>query len=167
MIDESGSNLALALLYGWGPTNERVYASVPRNWGKNITVIAALTLQGVLMESVVYFEGATSTAIFETWVAQLLVPQLRRGQVVIMDNLSSHHSQKVGQLIEEAGCRLEYLPAYSPDYSPIEIAFSKCKSYLRKLGARSQDTLVAGWEQVLSEISGVQAAAMFRHCGYH
>lgn len=166
VVDESGSNLALTRLYGWGPTKERVYQSVPRNGGKNITVLAALTLDGVMMESVVYYEGGTTSAIFESWLEQSLIPNLSVGQLVIMDNLSSHKGKRVRELIEGAECKLEYLPAYSPDFTPIEIVFSKCKSVLRKLGARTRAKLIESWEQVLSGVKACEIAGMFRHCGY-
>jgi transposase len=166
VIDESGSNLALARLYGWGPLAERVYQSVRRNWGKNITVLADVSLKGILMESVVYYEGGTTSAIFESWVEQALIPNLAAGQVVIMDKLSSHKGKRVRELIEGAECKLEYLPAYSPDLTPIELVFSKCKSVLRKLGARSGEKLIEGWEQALSAVKAEEIAGMFRHCGY-
>jgi transposase len=118
------------------------------------------------MESVVYYEGGTTAAIFESWVEQRLIPNLVSGQVVIMDNLSSHKGKRVRELIEGAKCKLEYLPAYSPDLTPIELVFSKCKSSLRKLGARTKDTLIEGWEQALSAVKAEEIAGMFRHCGY-
>ena len=139
---------------------------MPRNWGKNLTVLAALTVQGILLESVVWYEGATSQALFEGWVEQVLVPHLKTGQIVLMDNLSAHTGVRVRELIEGAGCELEYLPAYSPDLSPIEMVFSKVKAYLRRLGARSLEPLVAGWHSGLSAITGEEATHFFTHCGY-
>jgi transposase len=112
-------------------------------------------------------EGSTNGTVFETYLEEVLLPTLKRGQVVVvMDNLSSHKGEKVRELIEGKGCELTYLPPYSPDVNPIEQAFSKIKSYLRKACARSQDTLMEVIGQALSTITASDALGFFEHCGY-
>jgi len=163
-IDESGSNIALTRLYGRAPKGKRAKGSVPRNRGKNLTVIASLSLQG-LGESVT-LDGATNTEFFELYVEQFLAPSLKSGQIVIMDNLRAHKSQKTRQLIEARGCEVVFLPAYSPDFSPIEEAFSKVKAVLRRIGARTREALQEALEYALSTVSASDAAGWFSHCGY-
>jgi hypothetical protein len=134
-VDESGTNITFASLYGWAPKGKRAYGKAPRNWGKNITLIASLSAEG--MGQSMSIEGATDGAAFETYyVEHFLAPTLKEGQIVVMDNLQVHKSKRVRQLIEDAGAGVLFLPAYSPDFSPIEEAFSKVKSILRKAQAR-------------------------------
>ena len=111
-------------------------------------------------------EGSTNGAVFQTYLEDVLCPTLKRGQVVVMDNLSAHKGEKVRELIEGEGCELIYLPPYSPDFNPIEGAFSKLKSYLRAACARSQDTLMEIIGKALSTISASDAEGYFEHCGY-
>ena len=111
-------------------------------------------------------EGSTNGAVFQTYLEDVLCPTLKRGQVVVMDNLSAHKGEKVRELIEAEGCELIYLPPYSPDFNPIEGAFSKLKSYLREACARSQDTLMEVIGRALSTISASDAEGYFEHCGY-
>jgi transposase len=111
-------------------------------------------------------EGSTNGTVFETYLEDVLLPTLKRGQVVVMDNLSAHKAQRVRELIEGKGCELVYLPPYSPDFNPIEGAFSKLKSYLRGACARTQQTLMEVIGQALSTISASDAEGFFEHCGY-
>jgi transposase len=131
-VGECGSNIALAPLYGRAPKGERARDSVPRNRGKNTTLIAALSLEGIAASMII--EGSANAAAFETYVEHVLVPNLQRGQIVVMDNLRAHKGARVQQLLEERGCHLLFLPAYSPDFSPIEETFSKVKAFLRRAG---------------------------------
>ena len=121
-------------LYARAPKGERAYGKVPRNRAKNTTLLASMSVRG--MGPCLTVEGAMTKVAFETYVEQVLVPSLRAGQVVILDNLSSHKGDRVRKLIEGVGCSLLYLPPYSPDFSPIEEAFSKIKALLRKSAAR-------------------------------
>jgi transposase len=164
-VDECGTNIALAPLYGWAPKGERVYGEAPRNWGKNITLIAALSAGG--MGAAMSVEGATDAAAFETYVEHFLVPTLKRGQVVVMDNLQVHKSLRVRELIEQAGASVMLLPPYSPDFSPIEQAFSKAKNILRKVQARTHEVLVEAIGRALDAVSRRDALGWFEHCGYH
>jgi transposase len=164
-VDECSSNTSLAPLYGWSRKGERAYQKAPRNWGKNITLISSIGKEGGVGASLVV-EGSTNGTVFETYLEEVLLPTLKRGQVVVMDNLSAHKAQRVRELIEGEGCELIYLPPYSPDYNPIEQAFSKLKSYLREACARSQQRLMDLIGEALSKISASDAEGFFEHCGY-
>ena len=163
-LDESGSNIALTRLYARAPKGKRAHGSLPRNRGKNMTLIASLSLQG-LGESLI-LDGSANGEIFEISVEQILAPSLQPGQMVIMDNLSIHKGNKVRQLIEARGCQLLFLPAYSPDLSPIEEAFSKVKAVLRRIGARTREALQEALEYALTTVSASDASGWFSHCGY-
>ncbi len=126
-VDECGLHTSLSPIYGYALKGERLHLSVPRNRGKNTTLLSSMTLAG--MGPSLAVEGATTARVFETHVERVLAPILRPGQVVVMDNLGAHKPARVGELIEERGCELLYLPAYSPDYNPIEEAFSKIKNH--------------------------------------
>jgi transposase len=163
-VDECGSNIALTPLYGRAPKGQRATDSVPRNRGKNTTLIASLSLEG--MGASMIIEGAANGAAFEAYVEHVLVPSLLRGQIVVMDNLRVHKSAHVRQLIEERGCHLLFLPAYSPDFSPIEEAFSKVKAYLRRMKARTREALQEALAQALLTVTSQDAHGWFEHCGY-
>jgi transposase len=163
-VDEMGTNISLSPLYGWAPKEERALCSVPRNRGANTTVLSSMTLEG--MGPSLTVEGATTSVVFEAYVEQVLAPTLRRGQVVVMDNLSAHKGERVGELIEERGCKLLYLPSYSPDFNPIEEAFSKIKGLVRKAEARTREALVEAIGWALSAVSSEDARGFFEHCGY-
>jgi len=115
-IDECGANIVLTPLYAQAPKGERARGSVPRNRGKNTTLIAALTLDG--MGAAMILEGSANTTAFELYIEQVLAPGLRAGQIVVMDNLQAHKGAWIKQAIEEKGCQLLFLPGYSPDLSP-------------------------------------------------
>jgi len=111
-------------------------------------------------------EGATTARVFETYVEQVLVPALRPGQVVVMDNLGAHRPRRVRELIEARGCELIYLPSYSPDLNPIEEALSKVKDILRKIAARTKEALIEAMGRALAAVSDEDAGGFFVHCGY-
>ncbi len=111
--------------------------------------------------------GATTARVFETYIEKVLAPTLRAGQIVVMDNLSSHKGSRVRELIEERGCELIYLPPYSPDLNPVEEAFSKIKNLLRKVAARSKEALVEAIGAALSAVTVSDAWGFFEHAGYH
>src|SRR5688500_9357569 len=146
-----------------GPKGERANQKAPRNWGKNITVLSSISKERGMGASLVV-EGSTNGTVFQTYLEDVLLPTLKRGQVVVMDNLSAHKGERVRELIEAKGCELIYLPPYSPDFNPIEGAFSKIKSYLREACARSQDTLMEVIGEALSTISASDAKSYFEHC---
>jgi transposase len=164
-VDECSSNTSLAPLYGWARKGERANQRVPRNWGKNITLISSLGKERGMGASLVV-EGSTNAMVFETYLQEVLLPTLKKGQVVVMDDLSAHKGQRVRDLIEARGCQLIYLPPYSPDFNPIEQAFSKLKNYLRAACARSRDALMEIIGEALSTITVSDAEGYFEHCGY-
>jgi transposase len=163
-VDESGANVTLARRYGWAPRNERCQGAVPRKYGHNLTLIASLSLDG--LEAPMLLEGAVDSLAFERYVAEVLVPTLRRGELVILDNLAVHKQPAIRAMIEAAGCRLLFLPSYSPDFSPIELAFAKIKAYLRRVGARTQEALEEAIAVAIDLITAADASGYFRHNGY-
>jgi transposase len=163
-VDEMGSNTSLHELYAYAPRGQRAYCSVARNRGKNTTLLSSMSLSGMGPSMVV--EGGTNGAVFEGYLRELLVAALGKGDVVVMDNLSVHKSERVREIIEGTGAQILYLPPYSPDFNPIEEAFSKVKNLLRKAGARVRETLVEAIGEALSEVTGEDVRAFFEHCGY-
>jgi transposase len=163
-VDESGSNLALALRYGWAPRGQRALGQAPTNRGQNTTILSAMTHEGLLVSMTV--EGAANTEAFLTYLDELLCPALRPGQTVLMDNLRVHKAEAVRQRIEARGCQVVFLPRYSPDFNPIEGAFSKLKTFLRRVGARTREALEAAIDTGLQTITAQDAQGWFTHCGY-
>ncbi len=163
-VDEMGANISLAPLYMWSRRGERACASVPRNWGKNVTLLASMSLEG--MGECLAVEGSTTTKVFEAYLEHVLAPSLRAGQVVVMDNLSAHKGERVRELIEGRGCELLYLPPYSPDFNPIEEAFAKLKALLRKAEARSREVLIEAMGRALEVLTVSDARGFFEHRGY-
>jgi transposase len=162
--DEMGSNTSLHELYAYSPKGQRAYCSVARNRGKNTTLLSSMTFSGMGPSMVV--EGGADGAVFEGYLREMLLPALEEGEVVVMDNLSVHKSEAVRELIEGTGAEVLYLPPYSPDFNPIEEAFSKIKNLLRKAGARAREALVEAIGQALSKVTEEDARAFFEHCGY-
>lgn len=163
-VDETGTTIAMTRLYAYAPRGSRAVGKVPRNYGANMTLIASMSLQG--MGPAFILDGSADKTAFEIYVDQILAPSLRAGQIVIVDNLSIHLGAKVKQTIEAKGCRLLFLPAYSPDFSPIEEAFSKLKAILRRIGARSRQALQEALAQALALLTAADALGWFTHCGY-
>jgi transposase len=164
-IDEFGATTNMTRRYARGPRGQRVVCKTPHGHWKILTTIAALDVNGI--RTACCFDGATDTEIFVAFVETFLVPTLRRGQVVVMDNLSAHKSPRVDQLIESVGARVLRLPPYSPDFNPIENAISKMKSLLRKLCRRSMEDLEAAIGVAMRTITPTDARGFFRHCGYN
>ncbi len=163
-VDEMGANISLSVLRAWSRRGERAHCSVPCNRGKNTTLLASISVEG--MGPTLAVEGVTDGKVFEAYVEGVLAPSLRRGQIVVMDNLSVHKGERIKELIEERGCELLYLPPYSPDLNPIEEAFSKIKRILRKAEARSREALVEAMGKALDAITSQDARGFFEHCGY-
>jgi transposase len=162
--DEMGSNTSMHELYSYSPRGQRAYRSVARNRGKNTTLLSSMTLSGMGPSMVV--EGGTNGAVFESYLREVLVPALKEGAVVVMDNLSVHKSEWVRELIEGANAQLIYLPPYSPDFDPIEEAFSKIKNLIRKAGAHVHEALVVALGEAICEVGEEDAKAFFELCGY-
>ena len=164
-VDESGFNTSMTRLRARAPKGKRAYGKVPRNRGKNTTLIAAITLQGAMGASM-SVEGATDSLAFEAYVEHFLAPSLCEGQVVVLDGLGAHRTQKVEELIEGRGADLVFLPSYSPDLNPIEEAFGKIKQLVRKVGARVREALVEAIGRALGAVTPEDAAGWFAHAGY-
>jgi transposase len=150
--------------HGRAPSGVRVDGPVPHGHWKLITLTAAVRLDGV--GACLAFDGATDAATFETYVERCLVPTLRPGDIVVMDNLSCHKTAEVARLIAAAGAEVRYLPAYSPDLNPIERAFSKLKAYLRSAAVRTIDGLIEAMGDALRTIRPCDILGWFRHSGY-
>jgi transposase len=164
-VDESGFHTSMTRLYGRAPKGKRAYGKVPRNRGKNTTLIAAMTLEGA-MGAPMTVEGATDTQAFEAYVEHFLAPTLREGQVVVLDGLGAHRPKRIRELVEARGADLVFLPSYSPDLNPIEEAFSKVKALVRKEDARLSEALVEAIGRALAAVTAEDAAGWFAHAGY-
>ena len=163
-VDESGLNLALTRLYARAPRGVRAVAAVPQNYGQSLTVLAALDCHGI--RAALLVPGATDRDVFLSFLQQVLGPQLRPGAIVVMDNLAAHKSPDVAEAVKRIGAQLRYLPPYSPDYNPMEMAWSKVKTFLRGIGARTRRKLSRSLQAALLQVTAQDAEAWFRHCGY-
>lgn len=163
-VDEASTTCPMPRLDARAPQGERAVAAVPRNHGTPPTLIAALAPPGIQAAMTVL--GAWDTAVFRVFVREILLPPLRPGQIVALDNLSVHLDSEVRRLIEAHDCLLIHLPAYSPDFAPIEPAYAKIKAYLRQVAARTQDALDQAICAALDLITPEDARGFFKHCGY-
>jgi transposase len=163
-VDETGVNLSMTRLYARAPVGERAVGHVPRNWGDSLTLVAGMTLNGIIAP--LLLRGSMNSPTFAAYVERVLVPDLLPGDIVVMDNLAAHKQPRIREYIEGAGGRLIYLPPYSPDFSPIEPAWSKVKNILGKIAARSWRAIKAAAATALSAISLSDAHGYFHHCGY-
>ena len=163
-IDEFGASTNMQRTHGRAASGARVVSKVPHGHWKVISTIAAMTTRG--MVAAASFDGATDAVIFQTFVRESLVPMLAAGQVVIMDNLSAHKSPVVRELIESVGATALYLPPYSPDYNPIELAISKIKTVLRSLARRAVQELMEGIDAALKSITPSDAMGFIRYRKY-
>jgi transposase len=163
-IDESGVDLALTRLRARAPKGQRAHGKRPSKRGKRVSIISAISLKEVIIH--LNLMGSTDGLTFEAFIAQKLRSQLWKGACVIMDNCSIHQGEEVKALIEQAGANLIFLPPYSPDFSPIENCFSKIKSILRSVGARSYPALVKAIDEAFSQVSSNDLKHWFTHCCY-
>jgi transposase len=161
-LDETGITTAMTPAYARAPRGERAVDSAPASWD-TVTVIAALGLGGV--RAPLAFPGATDTTAFQTYVEQVLVPELHEGEVVVFDNLKPHLSAQVATAIENAGARVLPLPPYSPDYTPMEEMISKVKQALRRAKARSRTELYDALGEVLRQVTSQDILGWFQHAG--
>lgn len=163
-LDESGTHMAMTPRYARAPRGQRAHGRVPRNWGGNVTLVATLTPDGP--GPTMALAGALDGPAFVAYVREFLAPTLRPGQIVVLDNLAVHKNAAARRLVEARGCRLLFLPPYSPDFSPIELAFAKLKAHLRRAAARSRADLERAIADALDAITTSDARGWFRHCGY-
>ena len=163
-FDESGLNLSMTRAYGRAMSSARVLDTTPKNWGESITLIAGIRLGGLVAPMMMI--GSLTGPAFIDYIERCVVPQLRVDDVVVLDNLGAHRMAAVQHAIEEAGASVIFLPPYSPDLNPIELAWSKVKAILRKLKPRALTHLVDATEQALRAITESDLANWFRHAGY-
>jgi transposase len=164
-LDEAGTHLGMTPLYARSPRGQRAYGQIPRKRGSNISLLASLSQEG--MKAAMTVDGAIDGLTFDAYVEQVLVPTLQPGQTVIMDNLRVHNSAKAIAFIEQAGCTVKYLPSYSPDFNPIESAFSKVKTLLRQAKARSRQLLDKAIAAALNAVTPRDTKGFFARAGYH
>lgn len=163
-VDETSTHTALTRRRARAPRGERAVGRTPRNHGPNVTLLAALTPDGI--GPALAIPGAVDGAAFALYAERLLAPTLRPGQIVVLDNLSAHKSADARTAVEAAGARLLFLPAYSPDFNPIELAFAKVKERLRAAAARTPDGLAAATASAIDAVSAADARGFYAHCGF-
>jgi transposase len=163
-LDECGFSLALHLLYGWGPRKERLVEAVPSQRGKNLSVLGALDAQGMI--AITSKEGAIKRVDLETFLREDLLPRLLPGSVLVLDNARIHQGGNIEKIVSEAGCSLLYLPPYSPDFSPIELAWGWIKRSVRRLCPRDEASRAAAIQQAVTALPAEFAPSWFRKCGY-
>jgi transposase len=163
-VDETWAATNMTRAYGRAPRGRRLVGAVPHGHWKTTTFVAALAVAGLTAPLVI--DGAMTGDLFEAYVERVLVPALTPGDVVVMDNLACHKRARVRGLIEGAGCMVLYLPPYSPDLNPIELALAKLKALLRKAGKRTVEDLWEFLGHVLDAFSPEECRNYFRHCGY-
>jgi len=163
-IDESGSHISMTRAYARAPVGIRAVGRTPRNRGRVLTMIGALARKG--FRALMTIEGGTTGAVFLVFVNEHLVPSLKKGDVVVLDNLAAHHATGVREAIEAAGARVIYLPPYSPDLNPIEMGWSKVKSVLNRIGARTVLRLNRAVHTAVASVTPSDGAGWFAHAGY-
>jgi transposase len=166
-LDECGVLTNLVRLHGRSPRGTRARASAPFGHWTRVTVLGALGTEGIV--GAMSVEAATGAAVFHAYLDEVLLPELRRAKpdaVLVMDNLPAHKAPRVRALLDRSGFRYRYLPAYSPDFSPIEPAWAKVKAELRRVAARTTEALHEALGPALDTVTPQDAAGCFRHCGY-
>jgi len=162
-IDEAGMHLGLVRLFARAWRGERAVDTVPRNRGTNVSLIGALSLDGLI--ACMTLKGSVDTSAFLSYIHDVLAPQLWVGAIVVMDNLKVHHADSVRSAIEAVGARVVFLPPYSPDLSPIELCWSKLKQFLRSQAARTYEALDQAMTAAVNYITEDDAIGWFNHCG--
>jgi transposase len=163
-VDETSTHTALTRRRARAPRGQRAIGHVPRNHGANRTLLAVLTPAGI--GPALSVSGSVNTAAFTVYVQRVLAPSLRPGQVVVLDNVSAHKGEAARLAVEAVGARLLFLPAYSPDFNPIELAFAKIKQLLRAAAERTAEDLLTATAQAIDAISAPDAHGFYAHCGF-
>jgi transposase len=164
-VDEAGVNTAMTRRFARAPRGERAHESAPRNYGEQTSLISALDLRRGLLATMTV-QGAVDTLCFDAYVERVLRPQLRRGDVVVLDNLGAHKASCLEQVAQERGARVLWLPPYSPDFSPIENCWAKIKTALRAAKARTRDELDKALATAIELVTKADIQGWFTHCGY-
>jgi len=163
-VDECGTHTSMTRRKARAAHGERAHGAVPRNRGPVTTLLAGVSLGG--MSPAMTVEGGTDTAVFATYLEHFLLPNLSPGTVVVVDNVGAHQPERIRALVAAAGCQLVFLPAYSPDFSPIEEAFSKIKALVKAAAARTRTALDRAIAAALEAITAADIAGWFSHAGY-
>ena len=163
-VDECGTHTSMTRRRARAARGERARGAVPRNRGPVTTLLAGVSLAG--MSPAMTVEGGTDTAVFATYLEHFLLPALAPGTVIVVDNVGAHQPDRIRELVEAAGCQLVFLPAYSPDLSPIEEAFGKIKALVKAAAARTRAALDAAIAAALDAVTAGDAAGWFSHAGY-
>src|SRR5215218_112101 len=164
-LDESAVNTAMTPTHGRAPRGARVHDAAPRNYGEQTSIVGALSFGRGLL-AVMTLTGAVDTLAFDAYLARVLAPRLRKGDVLVLDNLNVHKASQVQEVAEERGARVLWLAPYSPDFSPIEQCWSKIKTYLRGAKARTADALDEALAQAIGLVTRADIRGWFKHCGY-
>lgn len=163
-LDEAGATTVLTRLYARAVGGGRTTESVPRNYGQSTSMIATLGVSGV--EAAMMIEGSVDTIVFNEYCKQVLRPTLKAGDVIVLDNLGAHRASRIEEIAYQCGAQIIWLPPYSPDFSPIELMWSKVKAYLKKAKARTQQELEKAIALALKTITKSDCLNWFGHCGY-
>lgn len=163
-LDEAGATTILTRLYARAVGGSRTTEAVPRNYGVSTSIISTLGASGV--EATMTVEGSVDTLVFNAYCQEVLLPTLKAGDVIVLDNLGAHRASRIEEITAHCGARVIWLPPYSPDFSPIELMWSKVKAYLRKVKARTQAELEAAIKVALETVTVSDCQNWFRHCGY-
>lgn len=163
-VDETAVNTAMTRRYGRAPRGERAVDSAPRNYGAHTSVIGAMGLRGLVATLAV--EGAVDAEVFNVYAEQVLGPRLRRGDVVVLDNLTAHRASRIEEVAEARGAQVLWLAPYSPDFNPIEQCWSKIKTFLRGVKARTAGALDEALAQAIELVTKSDIRGWFKHCGY-
>ena len=164
-LDESAVNTAMTPTHGRAPVGERVVDSAPRNYGEQTSIVGALSFGRGLL-AVMTLTGAVDTLAFDAYLTRMLRPQLRKGDVVVLDNLGAHRASRIEEVAEARGAQVLWLAPYSPDFSPIEQCWSKIKAYLRGAKARTQEQLDQALAAAIGLVTKADIRGWFKHCGY-
>lgn len=163
-LDEAGAKTVMTALYARALGGARTTETVPRNYGASTSMIATLGVTGV--EAAMTIEGSVDTVVFNAYCEQVLQPTLVAGDIIVLDNLGAHRASRIEEIAKVCGAHVIWLPPYSPDFSPIELMWSKVKTYLRKVKARTQEELEKAIAEALETITLSDCLNWFRHCGY-
>lgn len=163
-LDEAGATTILTRLYARALGGARTSEAVPRNYGQSTSMIATLSVEGV--QAAMLIEGSVDTLVFNAYCQEVLQPTLQRGDVIVLDNLGAHRASRIEEIASSCGAQVLWLPPYSPDFSPIELMWSKVKAYLKKIKARTQPELEKAITEALKTITVSDCLNWFRHCGY-
>lgn len=165
-LDETSSFVNISRSYGWAPSNERIVDSFPKGKKQRVSLIAAIGLHANLAEHAMLHPESVDKNAFKAYLEMVLLPKLKPGTTLIMDNWKVHHGSDITELVQSFGCKVLYLPTYSPDFNPIEYLFSKIKAFIKKFRPLNLDDLMDVFSSATLTISLQHIAHTFAHCGY-